>query len=181
MKKLSYVFMVLFSFAVIVNAADAVAVGEAITNSRYKPTDIRWVWTNTTTASSADTFAEDLNKKLWGPYELTKLGGSSPMAKGFQVYADAVGGSEDTLIGYYQLLPSIGGAVPTFADTASAAWVAACTTISAIGTNVYIDLSSQAGSFLVWRWMARSASAVIQSGNAGLGFKENATYYRELK
>lgn len=181
MKKIAFILLILFSYTAFVNAADSVMVGQSITNSRYVPIDVRWVWTNvSSTAATADTFAADLHKRLWGPYELTRSGGSGPMAAGFQIYADAVGGSADTLIGYYQLLPMF-SSVPTFADTTSANWTVACTAVSAIGVNKYIDLSSAAGSFLVWRWMSRSASAVYQSGNAGLGFKDNATYYVQLK
>lgn len=183
MKRISLLLLTIFSFAAYVNAGDTVMVasGQTITTSRYSPINVRWVWTNvSSTAAQSDTFAADLNKRIWGPYELTKAGGSGPMATGFQIYADAVGGSADTLIGSYQLLPMF-SSVPTFADTTSANWTVACTTSSATGVNKYIDLSSSAGSFLVWRWMARSASAVYQSGNAGLGFKEDATYYRELK
>jgi hypothetical protein len=184
MKKIALLLLTMFSFVAYVNAADTVMIasGQTITNSRYAPINVRWVWTNVaSTAAQSDTFAADLNKRIWGPYELTKLGGSGPMAAGFQIYADAVGGSDDTLIGSYQLLPAFGTTVPTFADTTSANWTTACTTISATGVNKYIDLTSKAGSFLVWRWMARSVSAVCQSGNAGLGFKEDATSYRELK
>lgn len=184
MKNLFLVILAVIPYAVFVNAADSVMVasGQTITTSRYAPINVRWVWTNVSSAAAqSDTFAADLNKRIWGPYELTKLGGRGPMAVGFQVYCDAVGGSDDTLIGSYQLLPAFGTTVPTFADTTSANWTTACTTISATGVNKYIDLTSKAGSFLVWRWMARSETAVYLSGNSGLGFKEDATYYRELK
>jgi hypothetical protein len=113
-----------------------------------------------------------------GPYELVKVNGGA-MAAGFTAFADPIAAT-DTLIGYYQLLPNR-GTTPALADTVTGAWVAACSVKAALGCNKYIDLSSTAGSFLVWRWMSRSGSAVTEDGYAGLGFKENATYYRELK
>lgn len=187
MKKLLCVFMVLFSFAVIVNAADAVAAGVTVTNSRYQPSNISWVWMNTDVAvvAAADSFAADLNKRLYGPYEIVRKPSdkkkSGVFPAGFQIYSDPPLGTDDTLIGSYQLLPSVNGVVPTFADTVTTGWVTACTTSDAGGVNKYIDLSSNAGSFIVWRWMSRSATAVGLYGNAGLGFKESAAYLIDLR
>lgn len=186
MKKSIICLLVLLSFAVIVNAADAVAVGDSITTSRYAPSNVRWVWMNTddTLIVATDSFAAEENKKLYGVYELctrpTRGGAKSgPMATGFQIYACPTVASGDTIVGSYQILPYVNGTVPTFTDTAGA-WVAACTTVAATGVNKYIDLSGSAGSFLVWRWWLISASAGALRGNTGLGFKDDATYYKSI-
>jgi hypothetical protein len=186
MKKLFIILIALMSFAVYVNAADAVAVGDSITNARYTASNIRWVWmtTDDSLVASSDSFAAEENKKIYGVYELASRPrhGSSrtgPQAKGFHIYACPTVAAGDTIVGSYMLLPYVNGSVPTFTDTVGT-WTAACTTVTATGVNKYIDLSSSAGSFLVWRWWLISASAGALRGNSGLGFKDDATYFRTL-